>query len=147
MQARKGAFLSRCGPLLDPLAAPYQEHLLQLTAKATHCKEQRAQFTALSGIFHLTPSSRGYQCQTAATRVEPGRAPNPKKGMNKDMSKILVTLALLCASLQAQVTVSYDGAVRQSGCCERSRKLRTSSREKPAEGSAAIRKKPRSSEA
>ena len=38
MQARKGAFLSRCGPLLDPLAAPYQEHLLQLTAKALIAK-------------------------------------------------------------------------------------------------------------
>src|SRR6202790_4278082 len=34
---------------------------------------------------------------------EPGRAPNPNKGI-KDMSKVLVTLALLCASLQAQVT-------------------------------------------
>jgi len=106
MQARKGAFLSRCCPLLDPLAAPYEEHLLQLTAKATHRKEQRAQFTALSGIFHLTASSRGNQCETAATYVEPGRAPNPHKGMNNDMSKILVTLALLCASLQAQVTGS-----------------------------------------
>src|ERR1700731_3951831 len=34
---------------------------------------------------------------------EPGRAPNPNKGI-KDMSKLLVTLALLYASLQAQVT-------------------------------------------
>src|SRR6202045_3834539 len=34
---------------------------------------------------------------------EPGRAPNPNKGI-KDMSKLLVTLALLCASLQAQLT-------------------------------------------
>src|ERR1700726_388647 len=58
---------------------------------------------SLAGIFRCASSSRGYQCQTVVIHVAPSRAPNPNK-RNKEMSKVLVTLALLCASLQAQLT-------------------------------------------
>src|SRR5580692_5811633 len=47
-------------------------------------------------------SSRKHQCQTAVIHVAPGRHQIRTKG-TEEMSRTLVTLALMCASLQAQV--------------------------------------------
>src|SRR5580700_4289894 len=47
-------------------------------------------------------SSRKHQCQTPVIHVAPGRHQIRTKG-TEEMSRTLVTLALMCASLQAQV--------------------------------------------